>query len=444
MGKDFYKTGHVMFDWLFRRKKPENITAGAEASEPEKEAAAAAEPETEEAAAAAEAETAEEAPESETEVAEATEPETAEETPESETEAAAAAEPGPETGDVPAEEPEEGLQMHLTLPAQFTDPAEPKPEEKTDPQPEPKEKLDPQPEQETEAGEQPAGKKKKNKDGRKGKTHNKKKSLYDRHTANGKKRGHSEAGSRNRTVTVRSLTLGEGLPAICVPLTGCGREELREQAAEAVRFHPDMTEWRADAFARLEDTQEAEAALRELREILGDIPLLLTIRTEPEGGGLPFDPEEYEGLIRWAARQEEADLIDLEVMHMDVDAEALCADIHACGKRVVASAHFFSHTPRKEELRQVFVREERCGADLLKVAAMPRKEKDVLRLMQASQQYHEETGAVLITMSMGELGRISRISGRLTGSAVTFGTAGAASAPGQLPVEALRSALELV
>ena len=48
----------------------------------------------------------------------------------------------------------------------------------------------------------------------------------------------------------------------------------------------------------------------------------------------------------------------------------------------------------------------------------------------------------VITMSMGPLGAVSRISGELFGSALTFGTAGTASAPGQLPAPALSAFLQ--
>ena len=40
-------------------------------------------------------------------------------------------------------------------------------------------------------------------------------------------------------------------------------------------------------------------------------------------------------------------------------------------------------------------------------------------------------------MSMGHLGVVSRICGQVFGSAITFGTAGKASAPGQLPANGL-------
>ena len=51
----------------------------------------------------------------------------------------------------------------------------------------------------------------------------------------------------------------------------------------------------------------------------------------------------------------------------------------------------------------------------------------------------------VVTMSMGGLGAVSRVSGAVFGSALTFATAGGApSAPGQLPVERVRAMLELL
>ena len=44
-------------------------------------------------------------------------------------------------------------------------------------------------------------------------------------------------------------------------------------------------------------------------------------------------------------------------------------------------------------------------------------------------------------MSMGELGQISRLVGGAFGSMLTFATVGESSAPGQMPIEAVRAAL---
>ena len=47
-------------------------------------------------------------------------------------------------------------------------------------------------------------------------------------------------------------------------------------------------------------------------------------------------------------------------------------------------------------------------------------------------------------MSMGKLGAVSRISGEIFGSAMTFGSAKKASAPGQIEVTALQKILEIL
>ena len=75
---------------------------------------------------------------------------------------------------------------------------------------------------------------------------------------------------------------------------------------------------------------------------------------------------------------------------------------------------------------------------------MPVERRDVLTLMQATLDRYAESETPLITMSMGALGCVSRLCGELTGSCLTFGTAGEASAPGQIPAGALRTALEIV
>lgn len=57
---------------------------------------------------------------------------------------------------------------------------------------------------------------------------------------------------------------------------------------------------------------------------------------------------------------------------------------------------------------------------------------------------HEKRPQPVVTMSMGARGVISRLSGGLTGSAITFGAAAEASAPGQLPAGKLREILEFL
>ena len=85
---------------------------------------------------------------------------------------------------------------------------------------------------------------------------------------------------------------------------------------------------------------------------------------------------------------------------------------------------------------------QNLGADIAKIAVMPKKKEDVKKLLDATwemQIFHDETPVV--TMSMGDMGVISRVCGEFYGSSVTFGCIGQASAPGQLEVGILRQML---
>ena len=83
-----------------------------------------------------------------------------------------------------------------------------------------------------------------------------------------------------------------------------------------------------------------------------------------------------------------------------------------------------------------------AGADVAKLAVTPADPADAARLLQATAQaaaLRPETP--LLTMAMGPLGAVTRVCGAAFGVCASFGTAGAASAPGQPDAAALRAAL---
>ncbi len=244
-----------------------------------------------------------------------------------------------------------------------------------------------------------------------------------------------------KTVALKNTVLGDGIPKICVPVVGCTREEICAQAREIRAVEPDLVEWRVDFYENIFHAEEAGKTLELLAEILGEIPILFTFRSSLEGGEKAISAEEYFQLNAWAASREEVSLVDVEGRREDLDSRALVAAIHEKDTPVVVSNHFFHETPEREMLDRIFRELEATGADILKLAVMPQNEKDVLRLLEVTTEMKEKTDRPVITMSMGKLGVVSRISGSLTGSAMTFGTVGAASAPGQLPVKDLRKIL---
>ena len=108
------------------------------------------------------------------------------------------------------------------------------------------------------------------------------------------------------------------------------------------------------------------------------------------------------------------------------------------GKHFILSYHNFIETPENGELLKRLEIAETYGADVAKLAVMPKSEEDVFRLLKITRQADRTMTIPVITMAMGELGRISRMIGWLYGSVLTFGVGVQSSAPGQLPIQDLK------
>ncbi|NGZ75171.1 type I 3-dehydroquinate dehydratase [Saccharibacillus alkalitolerans] len=245
----------------------------------------------------------------------------------------------------------------------------------------------------------------------------------------------------NGIVEVRGVRLGEGAPKICVSLTGRTREDLREEAAMLRTIDLDFAEWRVDFFEAVDSIGTVREVLAELRGLLGNIPLIFTFRSAREGGQRELPTDDYIRLNREAAASGHADAVDIELFAGDEAVRDLTAEACRLGVVSIVSNHDFDKTPPKEELTARLRRARELGADVPKLAVMPRDPGDVLALLEATYIASSEGLGPVITMSMDRTGAISRVAGGTFGSALTFGAAKQASAPGQLAASELRGIL---
>lgn len=246
-------------------------------------------------------------------------------------------------------------------------------------------------------------------------------------------------------VIVRNVKIGEGSPKICVPIVAEDEASMEKMAESICGLPMDLVEWRVDWFQQVMCREKVLAAAGKLREILGEIPILFTFRTAKEGGEKEIAPEDYEALNLAVAESGYVDLIDVEAFTGDETVRRIIDGAHACGVKVVASNHDFAKTPPKEELVCRLCRMQEMGADIPKIAVMPRCRRDVLTLLEATLEMNEQhADTPIITMSMASDGVISRLAGEVFGSALTFGAAGRASAPGQIGVKDLKQVLEII
>jgi len=247
-------------------------------------------------------------------------------------------------------------------------------------------------------------------------------------------------------LTLRGLTLGEGRPAICVPLTGRTVDDLVATASGLPWDVTDLVELRLDHLTAVGDVDRAVGAVAAVRGVLpGSVPLLATFRSEAEGGERHLDPDEHGALLLAVVASGAADAIDVEQFTRPDVLDQVVEAAHAAGVAVVMSSHDFTGTPSHDEIVSRLLRQQELGADVVKLAAMPATAADVLTLLSATLSFRSGAGFVpAVTMAMGPLGVVSRLAGETFGSCLTFGSVGASSAPGQVDAVELRRALDLV
>ena len=244
-------------------------------------------------------------------------------------------------------------------------------------------------------------------------------------------------------VDIRGCRIGEGRPKVILPIVERAEAAILEKAAQFSTLPADCVEWRVDHFDDARTPGAVARCLAKLRVALKDKLLLVTFRTQAEGGQAALSPAEYRQFLELVLDTDCADLLDIEFFTAGADLPKLVEQAHSAGVAVVCSSHDFAKTLPRAELVERMVQMQQAGADLPKVAVMPQSRIDVLELLAATAEMadqHPETP--VITMSMGALGAVSRLAGETFGSAMTFANPGQASAPGQVSLNIVNEVLD--
>ena len=245
-------------------------------------------------------------------------------------------------------------------------------------------------------------------------------------------------------VVVKNCKIGEGRTKIIVPIVGVTQEAIVAEAKTFDKIPVDVVEWRIDWYEDVFNTEKVIETAGLLQEALGDVPVLVTFRTAKEGGEKEIETPVYTQLMKDICASGKADLIDVEVFLGDDVMKEICEVAHANNVAVVASNHEWTSTPDKDEIVARLRKMRDLGADIPKIAVTPTCKKDVITLLAATEEMSSSCDCPLITMSMRGTGVITRLVGESLGSAMTFGAAAKASAPGQIDVNALNVVLETI
>ena len=246
-------------------------------------------------------------------------------------------------------------------------------------------------------------------------------------------------------VTVRGKTIGGADPVVCLPLVAGEKPEVLRQAEALIQFDPDLVEWRVDGYENVEDVDDSLEVLKGLREKIGNIPLIFTCRIDAEGGFRQIGAGMRLRLIQTAIGSGLLDLADVEMCNETSFIEDVKDAARQNEARLIFSYHNFEKTPDEAFIIDKLVQAQQMGADIAKMAVMPKDYNDVLVLLSATLKARTEYLRIpIITMSMGPEGGVTRLAGGLFGSDLTFAIGKEASAPGQIPIEALRRAMKVL
>ena len=246
-------------------------------------------------------------------------------------------------------------------------------------------------------------------------------------------------------VRIGHAVLGEKGTKICVPIVGTTMKEILDATAVACNTPCHVVELRIDYYERAHSIDAIIELLMLIKPQLKGRALLFTWRTKGEGGEKTISSQDYFTMLERIIPTGLVDAIDIELF-FDQDRMLKTiefAKVH--GITIIMSNHDFNCTPSHEVIVNRLLQMKEFLADVPKMAVMPHTTGDVLTLLEATAEVKAlYPSDPIITMAMGPLGAVTRAAGALFGNAMTFASAGKASAPGQIDVHELKRILDTI
>ena len=207
------------------------------------------------------------------------------------------------------------------------------------------------------------------------------------------------------------------------------------QGIDAMRYiDADIIEWRADFLPKEAILQVAPAIF----EKFAGRELLFTLRTRAEGGEIDLSSEDYVQIIKDVAQLYQPEYLDFEYFaHKDVFEQMLDFP------NLVLSYHNFQETP--DNMMEILSELTTLTPKVVKVSVMAHTEQDVLDLMNFTRGFKTlNPEQEYVTISMGKVGKVSRITSDVTGSSWSFASLDEASAPGQISLSSMKKIREIL
>ena len=229
-------------------------------------------------------------------------------------------------------------------------------------------------------------------------------------------------------------------PKIAVCISG---DSAVDYAILAKQQKADLIEVRCDLFERT-DPGFIEQTLKEIK-VITDIPILATMReywVSNSGEKFQYKGSKKDRLQIFKKIMPYIDMVDIELNTTIRDAVLDEAEKYA--KPAIVSYHNFHKTESLEKLKKIVDEAYSTRGNIIKIATMANSREDVVTSLRLLLNYTEDkersVNKPIIVISMGELGKISRIAFPLFGSCLTYAHLDHSiyQAPGQMDINDVR------
>lgn len=227
-------------------------------------------------------------------------------------------------------------------------------------------------------------------------------------------------------IKIRKTRLG-GMPRIAVSVSDKKSDRLTKPPLV------DIVEIRVDQFKRL-DSKYVKGVIAERKKI--GLPIILTVRSKDEGGCKRISDE-----LKLKIFRENLSLVDAVDIELKSPILSEVVKIARKNKKlIIISWHDLKSTPDDKALRDILDKAKKRGAHIVKIAAKANRIEDVNKLMRFTMKNRAKN---LITISLGAIGSVSRLTFPGAGSLITYAYINKPSGLGQIPLKELREDLRV-
>lgn len=237
------------------------------------------------------------------------------------------------------------------------------------------------------------------------------------------------------------MELNQSKISFCIPLVSETVEDLKKEADTVVKQLPDFAEWRVDYLDPEQDFDQALEVIKNLKK--KQVGIIFTIRSAAEGGAREISDDQRLSMIKKAIESGSCDYVDIEKISDPGFTSEVTQLTLANQVGLIRSYHNFQGVPALEKIKEILDRSVML-CDVAKAAYMCHSIPDFVRLEEAGAYYAEKHDKPLILIGMGEAGEIGRIMPELLSSCLSYAKGTHESAPGQLSLDQIRAARDIL